>query len=406
MTIGFVGLDHLGVISSLTAARNGYKIITFDSNKETIDTLNRNLVPFYEPQLQDLLIEQQKNIKFTNEIIDIENCEIVFISADIKDVDQEIENLIEITKEVIWPNTILVIMSQVAPGFTRKINHPKKNLFYQAEILIVGNSVERSIYPEQIIIGAEDSSQSLPSKYHFYLEKFNSYIKTVKYESAEMAKISINAMLAAQVSMTNILAQICENTEANWNEIQDILYYDSRIGAYTNPGLGLSGGHLERDLNTLSKLIDSDIIQSIKDHGIKRRGWVNRILYDYNYLDNDPLICIWGLSYKPGTDSTKNSASIFTINYLHGNRKKVYDPHVLIKEEDHLKQVNTASDALLDADILLILTPHEEFNTWCSGDIEQYMKGKVIIDPYGVLNRKECLELGFKYHQLGVKFNG
>ena len=408
MTIGFVGLDHLGVVSSITTAMNGEQIIAYDSRIEIIDSLNRNLIPFYEPGLQDLLLEHSSNIKFTNEPYELKKCNLVFISADMNNGIKQIEELITIVKQNISHNQILIVMSQVPPGFTRSINHPHDVLFYQAEVLIIGNSIEKSLFPDQVIIGCNYPNINLPKSYSDYIQKFNCDVAMIKYESAEMAKISINMMLAAQVSMTNTIAELCEKTESDWSEIKSVCEYDSRIGSYLTPGLGLSGGHIERDLNTLRVLCekyntDNSLIETIKWYNIEQKSWVNRILYNNHFLDNNPLIAIWGLSYKSGTDSIKHSPSIFTINYITKFLKKVYDPQVIYKEEDNLTQQDSADLACLNSDILLILTPHPEFFNYSLKALKANMNGNVIIDPYGVFNKQKAIEHGFVHYQLGVK---
>ena len=77
----------------------------------------------------------------------------------------------------------------------------------------------------------------------------------MKYESAEFAKIAINTYLSASVTTSNTLAELCEKLGADWSEIIPTLKMDRRIGnyAYLRPGLGISGGNLERDLNNLIK---------------------------------------------------------------------------------------------------------------------------------------------------------
>jgi len=394
MIIGFAGLDHLGVVSSIVAAHKGYPVIAYDPREQVIDTLNRNLVPFYELGLQDLLIENTLRLRFTNQCEDLRECSLVFISADIKGIDNEIEDLVTVVKQNIWDNRILVIMSQVPPGFTRKIDHPSERLFYQAEILIVGDAIEKSNNPEQIIIGSENPDRNLPEVYYNYLEKFNCDVAIVKYESAEMAKIAINNLLASSVMTTNVLSEICEHLGVDWSDIIPILQYDKRIGpyAYVQPGLGLSGGHLERDVDRVEAWYYEFKIGDWKS----RKNWIMDILIKER-LEFSNKIAIWGLTYKANTSSIENSMGIKIMESLEPFKVQVYDPQVT-----HLLSAKSAEHALLDAEVLLILTPWEEFSEWDAGDIEQYMKGNVIVDPYGVLDRQKCIDLGFKYYQFGV----
>ena len=139
--------------------------------------------------------------------------------------------------------------------FTRKIKWPKNKLFYQVETLIFGKAFERALKPERIIVG-QDAIKKLPLNYIKFLNKFKCPVITMNYESAELSKISINLFLISQVTTTNSIVEISKKIGADWNSIKLALNLDKRIGkkSYLNPGLGISGGNLERDLSTIQTL--------------------------------------------------------------------------------------------------------------------------------------------------------
>ena len=143
----------------------------------------------------------------------------------------------------------------------------------------------------------------------------------MKYESAELAKISINMYLISSITTTNLLCQICEKTSAKWSEILPSLKLDKRIGryAYLKPGLGISGGNLERDLNTITEIcknneIDSNLFKLWKKKSNYHRRWILRKFEQVTKKNKISRIAMLGLAYKAGTDSTKNSPSIMIIN--------------------------------------------------------------------------------------------
>ena len=135
----------------------------------------------------------------------------------------------------------------------RKINFNKKLLYYQVETLIFGKSLDRALNPERIIIGCNESNSKIKNSYLKYLKRFNCPIIKMSYESAELTKIAINIFLASSITTTNVLSEICSTIGANWEEIKPALKLDSRIGpkAYLKPGLGISGGNIERDIMSL-----------------------------------------------------------------------------------------------------------------------------------------------------------
>ena len=98
-------------------------------------------------------------------------------------------------------NIPIIILSQVAPGFTRNYYKIKKNLYYQVETLIFGQAIKRALKPERFIIGTNNSKDILFFKFKKFLESFKCPILIMKYESAELSKISINCYLASQFQL-------------------------------------------------------------------------------------------------------------------------------------------------------------------------------------------------------------
>ena len=420
MTIGFVGLDHLGIVSAVTAANKGFDVIAYDPNSSLIHSLRNNDMPIFEPGLQELADIHKLLISWSN-ITYLYECELIFITIDTpidKHNKSNYNPLIDLLQELchnISLDQTIIIMSQVFPGFTRKINNifPNK-VFYQPEVLVVGQAIGRSLRPDQCIIGCENPEESLPLAYDNFIKgyfiefeelEFPCPVIQMSYESAEMSKIAINTYLAAQVTTTNVLSDICQTVGADWWEVESVVRNDPRIGpkAYTTPGLGLSGGHIERDLETLYSLKDNiyqatAFIPSIFRESSLSKTWVQKILDENNYLEPLSVITIWGVAYKAETSSIKNSPSMLLIEYLHDFKLKIYDPQVKYESTE-----TSADRALFDSNILLILTPWKEFSEFPPKYIKQAMQGNIIIDPYRVLNREECIDLGFKYHTLGIK---
>lgn len=157
-------------------------------------------------------------------------------------------------------DAVLVIHCQVVPGFTRKINWPKQQLYYHVETLKVNNEAkERALNPERIIIGCTDASNPfIEYKLLGFLQSFNCPILPMSYESAELAKIAINIYLASQIETSNKLSKIAEKIGANWNDIIPALQYDKRIGQYAYLKPGEFGKHLQRDIDTINLLLKSD----------------------------------------------------------------------------------------------------------------------------------------------------
>ena len=340
----------------------------------------------------------------------------VYIAADVPTDDRGqsalggIDMLIATTAAVLAPTALLTVLCQVPPGFTRKVAYPADRLFYQVETLIFGRAVERTLKPERFIVGCADPKKPLPPALVTVLGAFGCPVLPMRYESAELAKISINCFLVAQVSTTNTLAEICETTGADWSEIAPALRLDQRIGphAYLAPGLGIAGGNLERDLATVSGLsnaggTESGVVDAWRHNSAWRKNWLFRTLRR-TVLDHhaDPLIAVLGLAYKENTDSIKNAPSMALLEQLRGRRIQVHDPVVPAALVPWATPAATALDACADADVLVLATPWPAYRKISLVDVAARMKGRLLIDPFAVLAESRPVEHGFAWHRLGT----
>lgn len=414
-TVGFVGMTHLGLVSSICAAEKGLNIICYDINPSVINQMNACNFGIEEPSLLKLYKKNKTKIFFTSNINDLIDLDIIYISPDIPTNDKGKSDLTFITNYLLKLSTIdkrgkiHVILSQVPPGFTRKFTKKFYNLYYQVETLIFGDAVNRSLYPERFIIGSCDSDKALHKKFKFLLELYNCPIINMKYESAELAKISINMFLVSSVSTANTIAELCEKIGANYSEIIPALRKDKRIGdyAYINPGLGISGGNLERDLSTFidySKNYESDyrVVSSWKANSQHRKKFPIKILESYKFINKKNLIItIFGLSYKINTHSTKNSPTINLLKFLKNYKNiHIYDPiikSIKVGNIEYVSKREILQDEKL-GDIVVIMNNSSMFKKVNS--LTDLKNVKLIIDPFKVITNKTITN-SRKYFTLG-----
>jgi UDPglucose 6-dehydrogenase len=234
----------------------------------------------------------------------------------------------------------------------------------------------------------------------------------MRYESAELAKISINCCLVASVTVANTLAELSERIGADWSEIVPALRLDRRIGAhsYLSPGLGLAGGNLERDLATVQRLSEAtgseaSLIAAFLANSQHRRDWVLRVLHREVLAEKpDAVIGILGLAFKENTQSTKNSPALALIAHLGPFQIRVHDPAVPATAAAHPKAVGAshAIEAARGVDALVIMTPWPQFRTIRPKELAGLMRGRVVIDPYHVLDQAAARAAGLAYLTLGV----
>ncbi len=397
MKVTFVGMTHLGLVSAVGAAAKGHHVLCYDCNPQLIAQLSQGTIPFVEPHLQESLIQHRTKITFSCDVQDLSKEQLIYIAPDIPTNDCgesdlfSIQSLLETILPHLYSQAIVVIHSQVSPGFCRNISWP--HLYYHVETLIFGQALNRATQPERFIIGSKDPQKPLPKLFSNYLESYACPILVMNYESAELTKISINLFLIASVSTTNTIAGLCEKIGAKWDEIAGALKLDKRIGkdAYLAPGLGIAGGNLERDMATFCRLADQhgadcSLIRNWQHLSKQAALWTLKKLHAKHVLNSpDAKIAILGLAYKKDTSSIKNSPSIALLKYLRNYQVRAYDPSVKTTSEKHVKLMHSSYEAMDGADVLIVMTPWDEFKTLTPSETSSRMRGKTIIDPYGVL---------------------
>src|SRR5580704_4475067 len=338
--IGYAGMTHLGLLSASAAAAQGFRTIAFDGDAALIDRLKLGDLPVNEPGLPELIARHADDLVFSADVGALGDCDIVYVAVDVPTDDQAqsdlrpIRAMVERVAPRLNPAALLVILSQVPPGYTRALPMPAERLYYQVETLVFGRAVERATKPERFIVGCADPRKPIAPALRIFLESFGCPILPMAYESAELAKISINFCLVASIAVANTLAEVCERVGANWSDIAPALKLDKRIGqgAYLSPGLGIAGGNLERDLRTIvqigeAKKTDVGVVKAWLANSSHRKDWPWRLLQKHA-LDPAATIAVLGLAYKENTHSTKNSPALALLEHLRGLQVKVHDPVV------------------------------------------------------------------------------
>lgn len=414
--VGVAGMTHLGLVSAAAISAKGFETVCFDPDAEHIRRLNVGELSVSEPGLTELLVSNGTRQKFSSAIADLAACDIVYIASDVPTDDRgtsDLRGIIALIDAILphlAPHALLVILCQVPPGFTRKIPLAQDRLYYQVETLIFGRAVERALNPERFIVGCADPARPAPESFACLLKVFDCPVLPMRYESAELAKISINMCLVASIGVANTMAELCENIGATWDEIAPALKLDRRIGAfsYLSPGLGIAGGNLERDLATVIQLADhhhtdAGIVRAWIANSCHRRDWAAQILRARLVAGQDKL-AVWGLAYKENTNAIKNSPSLATLAQLRDILVCVHDPLVPVEKAGHprAKSVDQPLDALEGAQALAILTPWPVYRDIAPIDIARRLRGHLVLDPYRVLAPDLAQAAGLEYHTLGM----
>jgi UDPglucose 6-dehydrogenase len=428
---GFLGLSHLGLVAAIGWASLGCPVIGVDPDRACVDPLERSELPIIEPGLADLLARHGESIQFSSDLSDLSKCPLVIISRDVPTDENNISDqgaiasLVDTLIPHLQEGVTLVCMSQLTPGTTRGIFQARVqerrpglsfSLFYWVETLIIGSAVERFLKPERLIVGCDDPGKPLPPRFEDALKQFSAPVLKMSYESAELTKMAINLYLCAAVTYGNSLSDLCEAIGADWSEVMPALRLDQRIGqkAYIRPGLGISGGNLERDMVALRNLcrensVDGAFIETMVSYNDRRHQWALQKLKDKGLGDNSSeVIAVWGLAYKKNTRSIKNSLSLRVIRELKDRVVlKAFDPEVKsIPDDGGVLVAENAVEALEGADALLILTDWDDFGNIEPKTMRALMKKPLVIDCVGILEADKFESEGIEVVSMGRRHSG
>ena len=415
-------MSHLGLVSAAAAASKGHEVVGYDPDAGLCADLASSRLPVHEPGLAELLAAPGARVCFSAHPSDLSSCDVVFIARDVPtDADDRsdlapVTQLLDCTASIAKPGAAVVMLSQVNPGYTRaaraRIEARGAVLYYQVETLIFGRAVHQAVSPERFIVGCADPAAPLVPAFAAFLASFGCPVLPMRYESAELCKISINMFLITQVSTTNMLAEICERVGAEWREIAPALRLDRRIGqhAYLGAGLGIGGGNLQRDMATIRSIAsehgaDAGLVEAWAENSRYRRDWALRTLHrEVIAPERKPAIGVWGLAYKENTQSTRNSPALHLLDTLSAFDVTAYDPAAVLPRSalPHVHRAPSALDACRGRDALVVMTPWPEFAGVDAASIRGSMRGTTVIDPFGVLDPTAVAAHGLRHFRLGT----
>jgi UDPglucose 6-dehydrogenase len=423
-----IGLWHLGCVYSACLAGFGYSVTGVDGNTERVKNLNKGIPPVFEPELEELIINniESGHLTYTTDMENaVCNCPYIIIAFDTPVDDNDEVDLSPITNTCkrIAPylnnGCVLIISSQVPVGTCEKIKAMimKENPSLDFDIaccpenLRLGKAIAYFKNPDRIIIGA-DSDDTL-----YKTEKFFSVVPApaikMGLKSAEMTKHALNAFLATSISFSSEIANICDEVGADALKVALALRSESRIGHGIPllPGLGFAGGTLARDLKILKKsgsennyetpLIDSVLTVNKRQNGIVIRK-LEKVFGSLAGLN----IGILGITYKPGTSTLRRSSSLEIIAELvkKGAKVKAFDPKADMDEVKQHVVFDFCDDAYAvaqNSDALILITEWLEFKLLDYERIKKIMKKPVLIDARNMLDMEQMKILGFIYLGIG-----
>ncbi|HET7707775.1 MAG TPA: nucleotide sugar dehydrogenase [Thermoanaerobaculia bacterium] len=375
------GLWHLGSVTAACLAAAGHDVVGLDADRKTVARLNEGKPPVLEPGLGGLTLEgiAAKRLRFTTDPETIRDRDVIWIAYDtpVDDDDRADPEIVITHVRSLFPfmkdNALVVISSQLPVGSTARLEddyielkRPEAVSFvYSPENLRLGKAIDVFMKPDRVVAGARREQDRV--RFGDLMAPITTSIEWMSVESAEMTKHALNAFLATSVTFINEIARICERVGADAKEVERGLKTDIRIGprAYLSPGAAFAGGTLARDITFLSTIESLPLITSVKRSNDLHKTWVlDRLHAELGKMQNRK-ICVWGLTYKPGTDTLRRSSAIELCEALawEGAQVTAFDPAVKRLSPELASIIDlkkTAREAAADADAVVVATEWPE----------------------------------------------
>lgn len=441
MKIVVVGSGYVGLVAGACFSEMGNRVTCVDINVDKIERLRKGVIPIYEPGLSPMVIRNidRKTLNFSTSLEDsIEDAQIVFIavgtpmgedgSADLqyvlsvaKEIGQHVKNkLIVVDKSTVPVGTAEMVKDTIQKELDKRELNIEFDVVSNPEFLKEGDAINDFMKPDRVVIGAEseDAFEIMKQLYSPFFRTHDRFI-TMDVKSAEMTKYAANAMLATKISFMNEIANICERVGADANKVRVGIGSDNRIGySFIYPGVGYGGSCFPKDVKALKKIAqnfdyDAQLIEAVEAVNNRQKFSIsNKIIKRFGNDLSGKVFGLWGLSFKPGTDDMRESASIYTINKLIslGAKVKVYDPKAMEEAQNYyfknffeIEYCNEKYEVLNGSEALILLTEWKEFRSPDFSKIKKELNQAIIFDGRNQYNAFKIENLGFEYYQIGKK---
>jgi UDPglucose 6-dehydrogenase len=431
LKLSVIGTGYLGATHAACMASLGFEVIGFDTESSKVDLLSKGKVPFYEPDLEELLAEQikAKRLTFTNKVEDLSDADVHFIcvgtpqvkngnAADLTYVNSALESIAKHVK----PGGLVVGKSTVPVGTATKLRNrllelnPKADLAWNPEFLREGFAVEDTLRPNRLVIGVvTDSAENILKEVYAVNLKENTPWVRADLPTAELVKVAANSFLATKISFINAMAEVCEASGGDVTVLAKAIGYDPRIGSrFLQAGIGFGGGCLPKDIRAFmaraEELGASQAVEFLKEiDAINLRARQRIIELVRKDLSDDLVgkkVAVLGAAFKPDSDDVRDSPALDISAQIQaaGAHVTVHDPKAISNAQKRFPGLTFAEDinsTLKDAEIVLHLTEWKIYREIDPTQIKKLVKSAIMIDGRNALDRDLWRAAGWKFRALG-----
>jgi len=404
MKLCMIGSGYVGLVSGVCFSDLGNEVICVDKDLEKINKLQNGIIPIYEPGLDELVKRNIKNKRliFSNDLKNsVKKSDIIFIcvgtptkkggsSADLSQiygVAKELSKSLNKFKIIITKSTVPVTTGdEIEKILSKKNSKNKFSVVSNPEFLREGEAIRDFIYPDRVVVGSNDkkSSKILNNLYSPLIAKGAKYVPTSR-RAAELIKYASNAFLATKITFINEIANLCEKTNINIDDISIGMGLDQRIGSrFLRAGPAYGGSCFPKDTKAITSTADKfkinlSVIKSVIKSNENRSKLLLKRVYEIlkNKIKNK-RISFLGVTFKANTDDMRDSSSLKMIPELSkkGAIIKYYDPtghKIEFKKYKNVQYAKSLSSCLDKADLIII---HTEWNDFKSIDFKKIIKNK------------------------------
>jgi UDPglucose 6-dehydrogenase len=418
--IGVFGAGWVGLVTGACLAELGHEVVVRDVIPERIEALRAGNLPLHEPGLAELLERNRERLTFTTELDEVVSAPIMFVcvgtpptysgDADLSAVWTVVDHL-----PALEERAILVMKSTVPVGTGEKVRAAldARGLAHvgyvsNPEFLSEGSAVKDFMHPDRIVVGSftEADASTVASLY----KPLEAPIVQADVASAEMIKLAANAFLMTRISFINEIANVCEATGADVEQVAEGIGLDHRLGPhFLRAGIGWGGSCFPKDGVALKQLASNSgyhfqlLSAVIEVNELQKRRVIGKLEKHLGKL-RGRTIALLGLAFKPNTDDLREAPSLVLASRLlaEGADVRTWDP---VADASSLLQGVTFCDSVLDAvtgaDAAVIVTEWDELKELASEEVRSAMRRPLILDGRNLLDPEQARSAGFDYEGIG-----
>ncbi|MPZ74023.1 MAG: nucleotide sugar dehydrogenase [Nitriliruptorales bacterium] len=434
MKLAVIGVGHVGLVTAACMAADGHEVVGLDTDTSKVDSLRAGTVPWYEPDLQELVDKGAAAgfISYTTDFSEaLDGVDVAFICVGTPMMDNGSPNLSyvqsvasSIARHARHP--LVVVEKSTVPVRTGERIRQTLALESMAhggemhevvsnpEFLREGTAIEDTLRPDRVVVGAdsEHAHGVMRALYQPLLDRHGCPYVATDVKTAELIKHASNAFLATKISFINAVARICELAGADVEQVADAMGFDHRIGrAFLDAGLGYGGSCFPKDVEAFIHIAaelgyDFGMLRETDRINREAKAWPLHQLRRLLWNVNDKEIAVLGVAFKPGTDDVREAPAIEVVDALldDGANVRLHDPVALDNVRERWPEVSFCGgveEALRGAHAVITCTEWDEYAAITPERLRELLAYPVVVDARNVWSAEGLRKAGFTVASVG-----